>query len=153
MTPETTPDTPATPDDTGGIPQDWTARRFFQALTTLGPLRVIAINGPSVFETFCEVTAFKIMDGYLNVFDDRYHWHLRLDGFGHLTSREEVHERSGRKVLYFELRESAAADPFLRIYLFRGLGADFGAAREARFAELHEQLRDGREIRLEGGRS
>lgn len=150
MTPETTP---ATPDDTGDIPRDWTARRFFEALTTLGPLRVIAINGPSVFETFCEVTAFKIMDGYLNVFDDRYHWHLRLDGFRHLTSRDEVHERSGRKVLYFELRETAETDPFLRIYLFRGLGEDFGAVREDRFAELHEQLRDGREIRLEGGKS
>ena len=126
MTPETTLSAPSA---SGSSPDDWTARRFFETLVSLGPLRVIAVTGPSVFESFCEVTSFKIMNGYLNVFDDHYHWHLRLDGFGHLASREEVHERSGRKVLYFELRADAQSEPFLRIYLYRGSGEDFGEAR------------------------
>lgn len=150
MTPETTLPTPA---EAGSPAEGWTARRFFEALGVLGPLRVIAVNGPSVFEAFCEVTSFKIMEGHLNVFDDRYHWHLRLDGFGHLTSCEEVHERSGRKVLYFELRADARSEPFLRIYLYRRVGEDFGDTRELRFAAVHDELRGGREIRPEGAPS
>ena len=126
----------------------WTARRFFEALTLLGPLRVISQSGPSTFEALCELTRFKIADGYLNAITPDYHWHLRLDGFGHLRSRDEIHGRSGRRVLFFELRENPEAAPFLLIYLYRGPGEEFSMEHERLFALLHEDLAGG--VALEG---
>lgn len=128
--------------------ETWTARRFFEALTLLGPLRVISQSGPSTFEAICELTRFGIADGTLNAITPDYHWHLRLDGFGHLRSRDEIHGRSGRRVLFFELRESPEAAPFLRIYLYRGPGEEFTAEHERLFALLHEDLALG--VALEG---
>ncbi|HEX4497684.1 MAG TPA: hypothetical protein VIE43_18570 [Thermoanaerobaculia bacterium] len=127
-TPETTP---------------WTARRFFRDLADLGTLRIISQAGPSTFEAICEVGAFGIADGYLNAITSSYHWHLRLDGFGHLRSRDETHQRSGRRVLFFQLASDAAAPPFLSIYLYRGAGEELTPERLARFAELHRELGAG----------
>jgi hypothetical protein len=132
---------------TAGSGEPWTARRFFTALAGLGPLRVISQSGPSTFEAICEVGAFGISGGYLNAITSSYHWHLRLDGFAHLVSRDEVHERSGRRVLFFELRGDPEDEPFLRIYLYRHVGEDFGRERESRFGELHRELGSGAMVR------
>ncbi|HTQ80232.1 MAG TPA: hypothetical protein VMM92_09560 [Thermoanaerobaculia bacterium] len=121
----------------------WTARRLFAALSTLGPLRVISQSGPSTFEALCEVGPFGIADGYLNAITAAYHWHLRLDGFRYLRARDEIHPRSGRRVLFFELAVDAQAPPFLSIYLHRGAGEDLAPERLARFAELHRELAAG----------
>lgn len=72
-----------------------TARSFFEALRLLGPLRVISQCGPSTFESICTVRSFSLADGYFNAIDPAFHWHLKLDGFGHLCSRDEIHARSG----------------------------------------------------------
>jgi hypothetical protein len=130
----------------GGDP--WTARRLFEALRDLGPLRVISPAGPSLFEAICAVGPFGIADGYLNAMTPDYHWHLRLDGFRHLTSKDEVHARSGRRVLFFELREAAGGEPFLWIYLHRGKDEEIGARREEIFAALHRELADGRTVEV-----
>jgi hypothetical protein len=144
MTPETAPRPQAeTPD---AAPAAWTARRVLVHLRRLNPLRVISWNGPSVFETICDLAAFGVADGHMNAITPQYHWHLRLDGLGHLRSRDEIHERSGRRVLYVEMRESAQADPFLLVYLHRGKGEDFGAERERLFAELHAAFAAGRAL-------
>jgi hypothetical protein len=128
---------------TMGSVSTWTARRFFDALTALGPLRVISPSGPSTFEAICEVGAFGIANGYLNAITDSYHWHLKLDGFRHLRSRDEVHARSGRRVLLFELRSAEDAAPFLLVYLHRAKGEEFGRKREGLFADLNRELAAG----------
>jgi putative heme iron utilization protein len=124
----------------------WTARRLFSELRELGPLRVISQSGPSVFETLCRVDGFGVADGWLNAITPDYHWHLRLDGFGHLATFDRVHGRSGRRVLGFALAAAAGAAPFLEIYLHRGRDEEFGTEREARFAALHRELGAGREV-------
>lgn len=120
-----------------------TVRSFFEALRLLGPLRVISQCGPSTFESICAVRSFSLADGWFNAIDPAFHWHLKLDGFGHLRSRDETHARSGRRVLFFELRTDAAAEPFLTIYLYRRPGQDFGPEQEHLFAELHAELASG----------
>lgn len=119
------------------------AHRFFKLLAALGPLRIISQSGPSTFEAICEVGPFGISDGYLNAITPSYHWHLKLDGFRHLRSRDEVHGRSGRRVLFFELRSEEEGEPFLLIYLHRGKGEDFAPERERLFLEAHQELRGG----------
>lgn len=141
MTNETTSETA-----TGGA--HWTARRLFEALRELGPLRVISPAGPSLFEAICTLGAFGIADGWLNAITPEYHWHLRLDGFRHLTSKDEVHARSGRRVLFFELRETAEGEPFLWIYLHRGKGEELGGSREVIFGALHRELAGGRPVEV-----
>ena len=116
---------------------------FFEALRDLGPMRVISQCGPSTFEAICEIGRPVERDGYLNVITSAYHWHIALEGLGWVQSRDEVHARSGRRVLFFELRTAEEAPPFLRIYLYRPPKQDFESDREARFAALHTQLRDG----------
>jgi hypothetical protein len=121
----------------------WTAVRFFELLRSLGPLRVISQCGPSTFEAICTLGAFGVRDGYLNAITDAYHWHVALGAFGHLRSRDAVHARSGRRVLYFELRESPDARPFLLIYLYRAKDAELDDERAARFAAAHAELEAG----------
>ena len=128
----------------------WTARRFFELLATLGRLRVISQSGPSTFEALCEVGPFEIAQGFLNAITPAYHWHLAVHRFRHLRSHDEVHARSGRRVLYFTLHEAPDAPPFLRIYLHREKGAEFEPEREARFGAAHAALRDGVAVVLEG---
>jgi hypothetical protein len=121
----------------------WTRRRFFEALTRLGRLRVISISGASTFEAICDLPGFQFAEAHMNAIHDAYHWHLDLRRFGHVRSRNEVHVRSGRRVLYFELRADTRSAPFLRIYLYRALNEEFGAEREQRFAALHAELGEG----------
>lgn len=128
----------------------WTARRVLESLREVSPLRVINVSGPSVFETICELDGFGVADGHFNAMTPRYHWHLALDRFRHLTTKDEVHERSGRRVLFYELREEAGAEPFLLVYLHRGKGEEFSPEREAAFAEAHRVFAGG--AALEAGR-
>ena len=85
----------------------------------------------------------------MNVLSDQYHWHLDVRRFGHLTSRDDTHARSGRRVLFFELREQADSPPFLRIYLHREKGDEFEPGREKRFLAAHEQLSRGEALAIE----
>lgn len=124
-------------------PDAWTARRFFALLGSLGRLRVISQSGPSTFEALCTVGPFEIAHGFVNAITPDYHWHLALKRFRHLRSHDEVHARSGRRVLFFTLAEGPGEPPFLRIYLHREKGAEFDAAREAPFREAHGALRAG----------
>lgn len=125
------------------MPGSWTARRFFQALQELGPLRVISVAGPSQFEAFCEVVPGSVSGGTLKMVSPEYHWHVRLDGLGHLRSRDEEHERHGRRLRYFELREREEAEPFLYVHLYREPGEELSPRRAARFAEMHAELGSG----------
>jgi len=137
---------------TAAAPRPWTAARFFELLGELGRVRVISVCGPSVFESLCEVGDFEVAGGHLNAITDAYHWHLGLARFRHLRSRDTVHARSGRRVLFFELGEDAGADPFLRIYLHRAKGEEFASDRVSRFAAAHAELADGCPIATGGSR-
>lgn len=121
----------------------WTVKRLFEELRELSPLRVISICGPSVFEALCEVGAFGVAQGHLNAITPSYHWHLRVDGCARLRSRDELHARSARRVLFVELFEPDVERPFLSIYLHREKGAEFEPARLERFAALHALAADG----------
>jgi hypothetical protein len=127
----------------------WSARRFFALLGTFGRLRVISQSGPSTFEALCRVGPFEIAHGFVNAITPEYHWHLAVKRFRHLRSHDEVHARSGRRVLFFALAEAAGEAPFLRIYLHREKGEEFEPAREARFREAHGALREGVALDLE----
>jgi hypothetical protein len=129
-----------------GSPSALDARGFFQALRELGPLRVISRSGASTFEAICELGPFGVAGGYLNAITPAYHWHVELARFRHLRACDQVHERSGRRVLFFELRERPDFAPFLWIYLHRERGEEFAAEREARFAALHRELSSGVEL-------
>lgn len=129
----------------------WSARRFFALLGTLGRLRVISRSGPSTFEALCTVAPFEIAHGFVNAITPEYHWHLGVKRFRHLRSHDEVHARSGRRVLFFTLAEGPGEAPFLRIYLHREKGEEFEPAREARFREAHGALREGVAVDPEAG--
>ncbi len=122
------------------------ASDFFEALRILGPLRIIQVTGPSIFETICSVDSFSIADGWLNAITSQYHWHLNLDRFRRITTRDTIHNRSGRRVLFFELHENDD-EPFLSIYLHRGKGEEFEAGRIEAFAALHARCSEGAAIR------
>lgn len=125
------------------LPSGWTAPRFFDLLNDLGRLRVISVCGPSVFEAICQAGPYEIVGDFLNMITDAYHWHFALKRLGHLRSFDTTHARSGRRVLYFELREQPEDDPFLRIYAYRPPRADFEPAVLERFAEAHRELAEG----------
>lgn len=121
----------------------WTHRRFFALLERLGTLRVIHQNGASTFEALCRFGPHGFGGGYMNAITDAYHWHLKLDGFGHLRSRDRVHGRSGRRVLFFELQLKDGEKPFTAIYVHRAKGAEFEPEAEALFMRAHQTLADG----------
>ncbi|MEZ4331645.1 MAG: hypothetical protein R3F35_07810 [Myxococcota bacterium] len=121
----------------------WTAARLFELLAKLGRLRVVSICGPSVFESLCEAGPFTIERGSLNMITTDFHWHVALARFRHLQSHESIHARSGRNVLFFELREDVAAPPFLRIYVHRAPKAEFDPAVAEIFAAAHAELANG----------
>jgi hypothetical protein len=135
---------PPTAKTTDQVPQ---AEQFFEALRELSPLRVISPSGPSLFEAICELGPFGVADGMLNAMTPAYHWHLRLDRIGFVVSKDEIHARSGRRVLFFELRErpdeGSDERPFLWIYVHREKGRDFEPEREAAFARLHRVFAPG----------
>lgn len=131
------------PSDARSPGRRWTPRRFFELLEALGRLRVISACGPSTFEALCALHSWTIERGFLNAITPEYHWHLAVSRLRHLRSADEVHARSGRRVLFFELRESDSADPFLRIYVHREKGAEFEPERERAFAAAHAELSGG----------
>jgi len=133
-----------------GAASAWTHRRFFTELGPLSPLRVISQCGASTFEAICRFGAFGFADGHMNAITPEYHWHVALKRFRHLRSVDRTHARSGRRVLFFELREEAGAAPFLMIFLYRDRGEEFDAAREERFAALHAELAEGCTLAHEG---
>ena len=122
---------------------------LFGLIRQLSPLRVIQISGPSVFETICELDSFSIADGWFNAITPQYHWHLALEQFQQITTRDTIHERSGRRVLFFELRQSSNEDPFLLIYLHRGKGQEFESDREEIFERLHGRCSEGALVEIE----
>lgn len=121
----------------------WTTLRLFQELRQFGPLRVISVSGPSVFEAICTVGPFGVAEGHLNAITDAYHWHLDLRGTARARSNDSVHARSGRRVLFFELFEDESATPFVSIYLHRAKGEEFAPERLDRFERLHGELGAG----------
>ncbi len=121
----------------------WTLPRLFEELRHLGRLRVITITPGSVFEAICQVGPFGVAQGHLNVIRPDYHWHLDLDRVRFLATRDEVHARSGRRVLCFTLAESTESPPSVSIYLHRERDEELGAERELRFADLHAELATG----------
>ena len=132
-----------------GARPPWTHPRFFTLLASLGPLRVIHQSGASTFEALCRFGAHGFAHGYMNAITDAYHWHLKLDAFGHVRSRDRTHARSGRRVLFLELSEQEGTKPFCSIYLHREKGAEFDAELEKRFLEAHAELADGRALASE----
>lgn len=132
-------------------PDAWSHRRFFDVLRTLGRLRVVSRSGPSTFEALCTLGPHAFAHGHMNAITEAYHWHLELARFRHLRSCDALHERSGRRVLFFELRESSDAMPFLLIYLHREKAADFDPDRERIFAQAHAELDRGREMEITEG--
>jgi len=117
-------------------------RAFFAEVGRLSPLRVISQCGPSTFEALCTFEGFEPHGDYLNAMTPDYHWHLHVGKPIHVTSRDEVHTRSGRRVLYFVLKD-ADGKGFLRIYVHREKGAEYEPARVDGFRALHEQVGDG----------
>ena len=122
----------------------WSADRFFDLLQTFSRMRVILKTGPSVFEALCAPGAYSIQGHFLNVITPEYHWHLDVSRFGFLQSFDEIHARSGRRVLFFSLSEKKGDDrPFLQIYLYRGPGEEFDPQIESGFMRAHEELQSG----------
>jgi hypothetical protein len=130
----------------------WTHRRFFALLRDLGRLRVIHRAGASTFEALCTMGPHGFAEGHMNAITDAYHWHVKLSGFGHLRTQDTTHGRSGRRVLFFELREREAGPPFAMIYLHREKGEEFAPEREQRFLAAHTELADGRDLAMEDDR-
>ena len=94
---------------------------------------------------------FSLEGGFLNIVTPAYHWHLASDRIRVLRSHDTTHARSGRRVLFFELREQSEAAPFLRIYLHREKGVDFAPEILARFLEAHAALGEGLVLARESG--
>jgi hypothetical protein len=107
---------------------------------------VISSTGASTFEAICSFSAFGIAQGYMNAISPAYHWHLALDRFRHLRSIDAIYPRSGRRVLFFELRGRSEEEPFLHIFLHREPGAEFEGEREATFLAAHADLDAGVEL-------
>jgi hypothetical protein len=127
----------------------WSHQRFFGLLRELGRLRVIHRSGASTFEALCRMGPHGFAEGFMNAITDAYHWHVKLDAFGHLRSKDTTHARSGRRVLFFELCEKRGVPPFASIYLHREKGEEFEPEREMRFLEAHAELAEGRDLREE----
>jgi len=142
-TPSPTDSVQSDPTRQSAAPGVWTQADFFRLLEQLGRLRVISGCGPSTFEALCGFGPWSLEHGFMNAITPEYHWHLALARFRHLRSVDSVHARSGRRVLFFELREQAGDEPFLRIYLHREKNAEFGEERERRFAGAHATLEPG----------
>ena len=91
-------------------------------------------------------------EGHMNAITDAYHWHVKLDAFGYLRTHDTTHGRSGRRVLFFELRERESSPPFAFIYLHREKGEEFEPDREQRFLAAHAELGSGRALEMEEDR-
>ena len=127
----------------------WTARRFFNLLQHLGPLRVVSVSGPSVFEALCEIGPQAFSESSLNIITPQYHWNLSLDRFRHLRSVTRVHPKTGKITAFFELRDEANETPFLRIYLSPDPKIVGSCQRQPLFDEAHQSLQCGADVLLE----
>ena len=119
------------------------ADAFFDLLQTFPRIRVILMTGPSVFEALCAPGAYSIQGHFLNVITPEYHWHLDISKFGFLQSFDQIHARSGRRVLFFSLHEKETDRAFLQIYLYRGPGEEFDRKAESSFMRFHRELAEG----------
>lgn len=127
----------------------WTLARLFRELAELGDLRVIVSTPGSVFECICRIRGFGIASGWLNAITEGYHWHLDLGALRFARTRDEIHERSGRQVLFLELGTAAGAARSVAIYLHRPFGESWSPGRLERFGRLREAFDDGRELAIE----
>ena len=143
---------PTTATQTAPTGDRWTHRRFFALLRELGRLRVIHRAGASTFEALCTMGPHGFAEGHMNAITDEYHWHVKLSAFGHLRTQDTTHGRSGRRVMFFELREQEASPPFAFIYLHREKGEEFAPDRELRFLAAHAELGAGRNLAMEEAR-
>ncbi len=141
MTTSTGP-SPASPAHSAA-PVQWTHQRFFELVSGVSPLRVISRCGPSTFEAIIRLERFEVSKGWMNAIQPEFHWHFATAGLRWVRSRDEVHKRSGRRVMYFELGEGPDEPPFLLIYLYRPKDAEFSPEQEERFAAAHAQLSEG----------
>ena len=130
-------------------PVAWTALRFFELLPKLGRLRVINVCGPSVFEAICEAAAFDVQEGAINMITPDYHWHFAHARLGFLQSHDSIHNRSGRRVLFFTLHERSEDAPFLRIYVYRPPNESFDPAAVDIFQAAHVELEEGVAVQVE----
>lgn len=124
----------------------WTVTRFFDLLPKLGRLRVISVCGPSVFEAICEAGAYSVEGGSLDMVTPAFHWHVAHERLRFVRSHDTEHERSGRRVLFFALRESEDAPPFLRIYVYRPPNEPFDPAVLDAFLAAHAEIGEGAAI-------
>ena len=108
--------------------------------------------GASTFEALCTMGPHGFAEGHMNAITDAYHWHVKLSAFGYLRTHDTTHGRSGRRVLFFELRERESTPPFAFIYVHREKGSEFEPEREQRFLDVHGELGAGRAIELEEGK-
>jgi hypothetical protein len=69
-----------------------------------------------------------------------------------LRTQDTTHGRSGRRVLFFELREREASPPFALIYVHREKGEEFAPECEQRFLAAHAELGGGRDLAMEDDR-
>ncbi|HEV7670810.1 MAG TPA: hypothetical protein VGS22_20000 [Thermoanaerobaculia bacterium] len=127
----------------------WTLARLFGELVDLGDLRVIVTTPGSVFECICRIRGFGIAGGWLNAMTEGYHWHIDLGAIRFARTRDEIHERSGRQVLYLELGTAPEAVPSFAIYLHRPSGEPWSSERFERFGGLREVFDGGRELVVE----
>ena len=130
-------------------PAEWSARRFFELIQKLGRLRVINVCGPSVFEAICEAGAFDVQGGSINMITPDFHWHFAHARLGFLQSFDTIHQRSGRRVLFFTLHEQRDDAPFLRIYVYRPHGEEFDPAVVDVFQAAHAELEAGVDVQAE----
>lgn len=133
---------------TNGVPRS--GAEFLRGLSALGRLRIISQCGPSTFEAIVDADPGHVARGYFNAITPAYHWHVRLDRLGWLESADEIHARSGRRVLYFSLKESASDPPFLWIYVHREKDEDFEPERVEAFQRLHAHARSGMPLSVGG---
>jgi len=126
-----------------------TAERFFQRLSGLGPFRIIHQSGPSTFEAIAPIARAQVAGPFLNIICDEYHWHLKLVDLRWVESFDQIHARSGRRVLGFSLADGtprSGGASFTRLYVHRAKDAEFDARVLAAFRELHAVFEWGAEL-------
>lgn len=134
----------------GTSSKEWTADDVFALMRRLSPLRVISVCEASVFEAIIDFDRHGFADGHMNAMVPTYHWHVDLNGLGWLRTRDTVHGRSGRRVLFLELASSATHVPFLSVYVHRGKNEEFDLERLAAFEAAHADLAEGRPVVVPG---
>ena len=68
----------------------------------------------------------------------------------HVRSRDKVHARSKRRVLFLEFRDRPSEEPFLHIFVYRSPGESFSGPQLEAFEHLHRALSDGADLEMKG---